>query len=148
MGMSSRKKLLVYTIIYHVIFLLFVINLNEVFLGHHKPMFASVIMGFIFSMMLSFVLHLVNIKNSLHGLGAAFFVTFNVIFWWKVPGLELSLDHPQQSYFFASATNLIILTAVIWARLSLKAHKNSEMAYGIIIGILSPLLLTLLTYGV
>ncbi|MFM9945040.1 MAG: hypothetical protein ACKVQB_07370, partial [Bacteroidia bacterium] len=51
MAMFSRKKMLVYTIIYNVVFLLFIINLHQTFLGNYKPMFASIIMGFVFSMM-------------------------------------------------------------------------------------------------
>ena len=148
MSMLSRKKLLAYTVIYNVIFLLFVINLNEAFLGSYKPMFASVIMGFVFSMMMAFIFHLLNIKNSLHALTAAFFTIFCLIFSWRIPGME-TMENPNANlYLVFGSLNFIILASVAWARKHLNAHSNKEIIFGILIGILSPILLTLLTYGI
>ena len=147
MSMLSRKKMLVYTIIYQVLFLLAIISLNEVFLGNYKAMFASVIMGFVFSMVLAFAAHLLNVKNSLHSMTATFLLVFSLIFSWKIPGIE-DLINLKASYFLALAgLNAIILLTLIWARLILKAHTFKEISYGILIGIFSPILLTLLTYG-
>lgn len=148
MSMLSRKKLLAYTIIYNVVFLLFIVNLNEAFLGNYKPMFASVVMGFVFSMMLAFILHLINIKISLHSLTIALFITFNFLFAWKIPGMENLENSHANLYLIAGIKNSLILGAVIWARKKLEAHTNKEILIGILIGILSPVLLTLLTYGV
>lgn len=148
MSMLSRKKLLAYTIIYNVIFLLFVISLSHPFLGDYKPMFASVLMAFVFSMMLSFVLHLLNIKNSLHALNASFFLVYCLIFSWKIPGIE-SLENTKETLFLIFAgVNFISLIGVIWARLFTKAHTVKEIGYGLLVGILSPVILTLLTYGI
>lgn len=148
MSMLSRKKLLAYTIIYNVIFLLFVISLSHPFLGDYKPMFASVLMAFVFSMMLSFVLHLLNIKNSLHALNASFFLVYCLIFSWKIPGIE-SLENTKETLFLIFAgVNFIALIGVIWARLFTKAHTVKEIGYGLLVGILSPVILTLLTYGI
>ncbi len=148
MSMDSRKKLLAYTIVYNVIFLLFVINLNEAFLGNYKAMFASAIMGVVFSMMMSFVLHLLNFKNSLHVLTVTLFATYCFIFSWKIPGIE-TMGNPNSSlYLYFGIFNLVVLLGVIWARLSLKAHSIKEILVGIFVGILSPVILTLLTYGI
>jgi len=147
MAMLSRRKLLVYTIIYNVVFLLFLLSINEVFLGRFKPMFASVIMGFVLSMMIAFILHLKNFKNSLHALTIAFFGCFNLIFAWRVPGLENTLHNLNTYFLIAGVINMVLLVLVAWARLYLKAHNTKEIVVGILIGILSPLLLTLLAYG-
>ena len=148
MSMLSRKKLLAYTIIYNVIFLLFVISLSPAFLGDFKPMFASVLMGFVFAMMLSFTLHLLNIKNSLHALNASFFLVYCLVFSWKIPGIE-SLENTRTSLFLIfGGVNFIALIGVIWARLYSKAHTIKEIAYGLFVGIISPVILTLLTYGI
>ncbi len=148
MSMLSRKKLLAYTIIYNVIFLLFVISLSPAFLGDFKPMFASVLMGFVFAMMLSFALHLLNIKNSLHALNASFFLVYCLVFSWKIPGIE-SLENTRTSLFLIfGGVNFIALIGVIWARLYSKAHTIKEIAYGLFVGIISPVILTLLTYGI
>ena len=148
MSMLSRKKLLAYSIIYNVIFLLFVINLNEAFLGQYKPMFASVLMGFIFLMMMAFVLYLMKIKISLHALTVAFFCAFCLIFSWKIPGIEGLENKNSNLYLIFGGINFMVLLAVVWARLKLKAHTNKEIVLGILIGIFSPVLLTLLTYGI
>ncbi len=148
MSMLSRKKLLAYTIIYNVVFLLFVINLNKTFLGDFKPMMASVIMGFVFSMMLSFLLHLLNIKNSLHTLTASFFLTYCVIFSWEIPSIE-TMENPMTNMFLIFAgVNFIALIGIIWARYYTKAHSIKEIGFGLLVGILSPVILTLLTYGI
>ena len=148
MSMLSRKKLLAYSIIYNVLFLLFVLNLNDAFLGIYKPMFSSVLMGFIFLMMMSFILYLSKIKISLHALSVAFFFAFCLIFSWNVPGLS-GLENKNSNLFLIFAgLNFIALVAVVWARLNLKAHTKNEIGLGILIGIFSPILLTLLTYAI
>jgi len=147
MAMLSRKKLLAYTIIYNVIFLLVIINLNEIFLGLYQPMFASVVMGFVLSMMAAFIFHLRNFKNSLHALTAAFFATFCFVFAWRIPGMEEVIGNKSNLFLIAGGVNSAILICVVWARLTLKAHTYKEILAGILIGILSPVLLSLLTYG-
>ena len=148
MSMLSRKKLLAYTVIYNVVFLLFILNLNDAFLGIHKPMFASVLMGLVFSMMMAFVFHLLNIKNSLHALTAALFLTFCVIFSWEIPGQESLINNNSHLYLIFGGINLMVLGFVVWARKILKAHSVKEILFGILIGIISPVLLTLLAHGI
>jgi len=148
MSMDSRKKLLVYTIIYNVIFLLFLISLNEAFLGIYKSMFAFVIMGVVLSMILSFISHLLNFKNSLHALTASLFVCYSFIFSWKIPSIENMENNFSNIFIISGVVNLIVLLSIIWSRLYLKAHTYKEIVVGILVGILSPILLTLLTYGI
>ncbi|MFM9945029.1 MAG: hypothetical protein ACKVQB_07315, partial [Bacteroidia bacterium] len=94
------------------------------------------------------VCHLINIKNSLHALALAFFLTYNFIFSWKIPGLENLENVYSNLYLIAGLINLVVLVAVMWARKKLGAHSHKEIAIGILIGILSPVLLSLLTYGI
>jgi len=148
MAIHSRRKLLIYTVIYNLLVLLFVLNLNPIFFKSYKPMFASIIMGFIFSMILSFLMHLLNHKNSLHALTVTFYMTFGFIFAWKIPGLEIISDISNAWYLGMGIVNFLILCSVVWARIFLKAHTVKEIAFGILIGILSPVILTLLTYGI
>lgn len=148
MAMHSRKRLLIYTIIYDIVFLLILLSLNEIFLGKYKPMFASMIMGFILSMILSLILHLRDIKNSLHSLTISMLLSFCFVFAWQVPGFEDIENTTSTRYIIIGIVNLIILVSVVWARLKLKAHTNKEVILGIIVGILSPIILTLLAYGV
>lgn len=148
MAIHSRQRILAYTVIYNVVFLLFIINLGPTFLGEYKAMFASIIMAFIFSMVLSFVSHLLKLKNSLHALSAAFFATFAAIFLWRIPDLT-SVQNNFRVYLLILLTiNIMALFLVSWSRLKLKMHSSREVLLGIFIGIISPLILTLLTYGI
>jgi len=148
MAIHSRRKLLIYTVIYNLVVLLFVLNLNDIFFKTSKPMFASLIMGFVFSMILSFLMHLLNIKNSLHALTVAFYMCFGFIFAWKIPGMEDLIGRSNLWYIGMGVVNFLILCSVVWARIFLKAHTVKEIVFGILIGILSPVVLTLLTYGI
>jgi len=148
MAIHSRRKLLIYTVIYSLLVLLFVLNLNVVFFQKTKPMFASIIMGYIFSMILSFLMHLLNHKNSIHALTVTFYMCFGFIFSWKIPGMEDIIGHSSIWYIGMGIVNFIILCSVVWARIFLKAHTVKEIVFGILIGILSPVVLTLLTYGI
>lgn len=148
MALISRKKLLIYTVIYNLTVLLVVINLNPVFFESYKPVFASLIMGYAFCMMMSFLLHLLNHKNSLHALTVSFFMAFGFLFtqWLPVQGIPVP---DQGTWFFGMGfANLAVLAAVIWARLFTGAHTAKEIVMGLAVGIISPVLLTLLTYGI
>jgi hypothetical protein len=148
MSMLSRKKMMIYTIVYQVVFLLIIISLNEVFLGKYQAMFASIVMGFVFSMVLSLAAHLLQIKNSLHAMTASFLLTFCLIFSWKIPGIEEVINLKSHYFLMIASFNALLLVALVWSRYKLKAHTIKELAYGILIGIFSPVLLTLLTYGI
>ena len=76
-----------------------------------------------------------------------FLLAFCLIFSWKIPGIDDMVNLKTTYFLVFSGINAVLLIALIWARLSLKAHTVKEIAIGIFIGILSPVLLTLLSYG-
>jgi len=148
MVVNSRRKILVYTIFYSVIILLILLSLNVIFLGDFKPMFASVVMGFVFSLMLAFLLNLAKNSSSLHTLVIALFMCFGFIFSWEVPGINGLANPNYLAYLILGIVNAVILIGAVWAKLFTKTQSVTEVIFGIIIGILSPIVLTLLTYGI
>ena len=148
MVVNSRRKILIYSIFYSVIILLILLSLNVIFLGDFKPMFASVVMGFVFSMMLAFLLNLANNSSSLQTLVIALFMCFGFIFSWEVPGINGLIVTNSTAYLLMGIVNGLLLAGAVWAKLYTKSQSVKEVIFGIIIGIFSPIVLTLLTYGI
>ena len=144
---EQRIKILAISILHYLAFLILVANLHYVFLGNYKAMISSIIMGMVLASFLSFIFHFFNFKSSLHVLTPSFFATFFVIFLWKIPGLDSINTLSEKFIYIAIATNLILMLTVSIARIHLKSHTWLEIAAGIFIGIISPLVLTLLSYG-
>lgn len=144
---EQRSKILAISVLHNLAFLIIVANLHYVFLGNYKTMISSIIMGMVLASLLSFIFHFFNFKSSLHVLSPSFFATFFVIFLWKIPGLDTINTLPEKFIYIAIIANLVFLAIVSIARISLKSHTWLEIAAGIFIGIISPLVLTLLSYG-
>ncbi|MCC6722145.1 MAG: hypothetical protein IT243_08070 [Bacteroidia bacterium] len=145
---DQRTKILAISILHYIIFLIIVANLHIVFLGYYKPMITSMIMGMVMSTILSFIFHFFNFKNSLHSLSPAFFSSFYIIFLWNIPGLDSLNTFAEHLLNIGIITNLIILIITSFARVMLKKHNWTEIAAGVFIGVICPLLLTLLSNGI
>lgn len=144
---EQRTKILAISIIHYLAFLIIVANLNPVFLGYFKPMISTIIMGMVLVSLVSFLFHFYNVKSSLHTVSLSFFTTFYIIFLWQIPGLN-SLETFDKSLFIKAATaNFVILIPVSFSRYYLKSHDLTEITAGIFIGIICPIVLTLLSYG-
>ena len=147
MEIEQRTKILAISVIHYLIFLFLVANLNFVFLGNYNAMICTLIMGMVVVSLLSFVSHFFNLKNSLHALSLSFFVTFYIIFLWQIPGLGELSSFNKNLLYTGAASNFLILIPVSISRIYLKSHDRLEIAAGIFIGIISPIVLTLLSYG-
>lgn len=148
MQIGSRRKLLAWIIFYCLVVLLIVVSFNKVFLGDYKGLFATLIMGFVFAVVLSFLLHIKDIKNSLHTQTACLLATFCFIFSWRIPGLVYLANPNSTGFLIAGVVNVVVMLALIWTKTKLNPPTIKEIATGILVGILSPILLTLLTYGI
>ena len=148
MAVGSELKLLIYHTIYQVVILLIIITLNEVFLGKFKSMFASVIMGTVITGMAMVILSLQKIRISFYAAALAFYTCFGVIFAWQVPGFETG-GAPSRVFFTGMAlANLLALILVYFMIKKENKPAPSEYFKGVFIGVLGPVLLSLLNYAI
>lgn len=144
----STQKILIYSVLYSLVFLIFILNLSEVFFERYKPMFAFLSIGITFSLVLAVLLSLLKKDTNLKILFPTFFALSCLLFSMKVPGLGDLNTKGMNFFHWMVLANFLIFILQIFMFQKNKDQDRKGLILGIGIGIISPITLYLLTYGI